>query len=134
MVNERTLVYIVLKMIFLNDVGKIVGRNIKKLRTNRGMSVEALAIASEISTFQLNKIEKGGNPTVNTLEKISKSLSIRVSMLFELEDGDMDLNDKSIEFFRDYLKSLDQTTSKLVHSFMHDIIKLTDNKNDLLNN
>ena len=59
------------------DLGKIIGENLRRLRTERNLSLGQLAKTSEISKGILSEIEKGNsNPTINTILKIADGLSI----------------------------------------------------------
>ena len=57
------------------DLGKIIGENLRRLRTERNLSLGQLAKTSEISKGILSEIEKGNsNPTINTILKIADGL------------------------------------------------------------
>ena len=56
-----------------------IGKNIRKLRTNKGLSLEKLAETSSISSNHLGLIERGVKiPGLDTLEKIAESLNISI--------------------------------------------------------
>jgi transcriptional regulator with XRE-family HTH domain len=55
----------------------IVGKNLRRLRTQRGLSLERLAKISGVSRAMLSHIELAQSvPTIVTLDKISKALDI----------------------------------------------------------
>ena len=56
---------------------KKLGRNIKGLRQNRGISQEALAQAANLKLSNLAKLEGGfnSNPTLSTLAAIARVLT-----------------------------------------------------------
>ena len=55
-------------------------------RTNRGWTLERLAEKSGVSIATLDRIENGKtSPTMNVMEKIAKSLNVRISDLYESE-------------------------------------------------
>jgi len=56
---------------------KRLGRNIKGLRQNRGISQEALANAAKLKLSNLAKLEGGfnSNPTLSTLAAIARVLT-----------------------------------------------------------
>jgi transcriptional regulator with XRE-family HTH domain len=61
---------------------EIVGRNVRRLRTMRGMTQEALAHAAEIDMRYVGGIERGEeNPTVAVLGRISAVLEVHPSEL-----------------------------------------------------
>jgi transcriptional regulator with XRE-family HTH domain len=64
------------------DLTPIVGKNLRRLRTKRGLSLERLARASGVSRAMLGQIELGqSTPTINVLWKISHSLGVTFSAL-----------------------------------------------------
>jgi transcriptional regulator with XRE-family HTH domain len=64
------------------DLAPIVGRNLRRLRTQRGLSLERLAKASGVSRAMLGQIELGQSaPTINVIWKIARSLGIPFSAL-----------------------------------------------------
>jgi transcriptional regulator with XRE-family HTH domain len=61
---------------------KALGAAIRELRTEKGVSLEALAADSGISKNMLSLIERGeGNPSWSTVEGIAKALGMSVSQL-----------------------------------------------------
>lgn len=74
------------------DLGKIIGENLRRLRTERNLSLGQLAKTSEISKGILSEIEKGNsNPTINTILKIADGLSIPYTALLEEPEKECDL-------------------------------------------
>src|SRR5579871_1235604 len=64
------------------DLAPVVGRNLRKLRTQRGLSLERLAKGSGVSRAMLGQIELGQSaPTINVLWKIARALGIPFSAL-----------------------------------------------------
>jgi len=60
-----------------------VGSVLKKLRKDKGMSLEELAQVTGVSKLTLGNIERGDtNPTIGMLWKISNSLSVPLMALF----------------------------------------------------
>ena len=59
------------------DSRQIVGRNVKRLRKERGLSQEQLAFETELHRTYISGIERGiRNPTVLILEKLAKALKV----------------------------------------------------------
>ena len=58
----------------------MLSQNIKKLRNRHKLSQEELAKKAGITYSTLIKIESGANknPTISTLKKIAKSLSVKI--------------------------------------------------------
>ncbi|MEZ4363586.1 MAG: helix-turn-helix domain-containing protein [Kofleriaceae bacterium] len=64
------------------DLAPVVGANLRRLRTRRGLSLEKLAHASGVSRAMLGQIELGQSaPTINVLWKIARSLEVTFSAL-----------------------------------------------------
>ena len=60
-----------------------ISTNIKKLRADKGYSLEKIARISDLSLNTVVKIESGvnKNPTIETLTKIAKALDVKVDDL-----------------------------------------------------
>ncbi len=64
------------------DLAPVVGANLRRLRTKRGLSLERLAQLSGVSRAMLGQIELGQSaPTINVLWKISRALEVTFSAL-----------------------------------------------------
>lgn len=59
----------------------IVGSNIRRLRSEQGLTQAQLAEASGITVPQLSLIENGHEPKVHRAEAIAKSLGVSVDEL-----------------------------------------------------
>lgn len=63
---------------------KKVGSNLRRLRKEKGLTMEAVANEAEIEYRQLGRIERGEiNTTILSLLKIAKVLGIEMSVVFE---------------------------------------------------
>jgi len=62
-----------------------IGKNIKKLRQAEGLSQDRLSKKADVSYNSIIKLETGGitNPTIETLQKISKALDVSVDELIK---------------------------------------------------
>jgi transcriptional regulator with XRE-family HTH domain len=62
-----------------------IGENIKKLRQAKGLSQDRLSKVADVSYNSIIKLETGGitNPTIETLQKISKALEVSVDDLLK---------------------------------------------------
>ena len=61
-----------------------IGNNIRRIRLNKGLSQEALALNSGIDRSYLGGIERGEhNVAVINLEKIAIALDIQIANLFK---------------------------------------------------
>jgi transcriptional regulator with XRE-family HTH domain len=64
------------------DLTPVVGRNLKRFRSERGLSLEALSKVSGVSRAMLGQIELGqSTPTINVVWKISRALDVPFSAL-----------------------------------------------------
>src|SRR6478752_5130544 len=68
------------------DLAPVVGKNLKRLRTRRGLSLERLAQSSGVSRSMLGQVELGQSaPTINVLWKIAQALDVPFSGLLAEE-------------------------------------------------
>ena len=64
------------------DLAPVVGANLRKLRTKRGLSLERLARASGVSRAMLSQIELGKSaPTINVIWRIASALDLPFAAL-----------------------------------------------------
>lgn len=64
--------------------GEIIAWNLKKLRTQRNLTLGQLSSVCNISKAMLAEIEKGNsNPTINTILKIANGLNVPYTSLME---------------------------------------------------
>lgn len=67
----------------IQQVVEKVGQNLLKIRKEKGLSQQELALRSDIEKPYIRKIEKGRtNPTIKTLAKICFSLEIPINQIF----------------------------------------------------
>jgi transcriptional regulator with XRE-family HTH domain len=65
-----------------SDLTPVVGGNLRRLRVKRGLSLEKLSKASNVSRAMLGQIELGqSTPTINVLWKIARALAVPFSAL-----------------------------------------------------
>ncbi|WP_055071625.1 helix-turn-helix domain-containing protein [Clostridium massiliamazoniense] len=63
------------------------GKSIRKVRHEKGLSLEELSNEINVSRLTLSKIEKGeANPTINIMWKICEALSIPFAQLFDVNE------------------------------------------------
>jgi transcriptional regulator with XRE-family HTH domain len=66
------------------DIRKKVGKKLKKLRLERGLSQESLANIAELDRTYIPSIEKGErNISVTVLEKLANALKISIKDFFD---------------------------------------------------
>ncbi|PND27041.1 helix-turn-helix transcriptional regulator [Sinorhizobium sp. M4_45] len=65
------------------DARKIIGWNLRKLRVEKGLSQERLALEAHIDRAYVGRVERGKeNVTVATLEALAQVLDVPVGALF----------------------------------------------------
>lgn len=70
------------------DLVGVVGENLRRMRTRRGLSLDRLAQASGVSRAMLGQIELGRSaPTINVLWKIAKALDLPFAALLRQTPG-----------------------------------------------
>ncbi|MDD5638708.1 MAG: helix-turn-helix transcriptional regulator [Candidatus Pacebacteria bacterium] len=62
-----------------------IGKNIKKLRKQKGLSQDRISKLADISYNTVIKLESGGitNPSIDTLQKLAKALGVGVDNLIK---------------------------------------------------
>lgn len=68
-----------------NNSKNMIGKNIKKLRQEKGVSQDRLSKLADLSLNTVVNIESGGNrnPTIETLNKIANALGVKVDDLIK---------------------------------------------------
>jgi transcriptional regulator with XRE-family HTH domain len=67
----------------MNNIGILLGQEIRKIRQNRQMSQEELAFKAGLSAAHLGQIERAAkNPTIETVYAIASALDVSLSELF----------------------------------------------------
>ncbi|MGB3862905.1 MAG: helix-turn-helix transcriptional regulator [Candidatus Aminicenantaceae bacterium] len=66
----------------------LIGKRIKILRLERGLTQGDIEEATGVSRSHISKIESGkvANPGLDTLEKIAKALKVSISFLFHFDE------------------------------------------------
>lgn len=74
----------------MEELSLVIASNLKRLRTQRGLSLGQLAEMSGLSKVLLSQIEKGhNNPTIQTIWKIANSLNVPYSALLDAPRDEM---------------------------------------------
>ena len=70
-----------------NEIVKVVGTNLRRLRTDQGQSLSDLARSSGVAKATLSALEGGrGNPTLETLSALAAALEIPMGDLITAAD------------------------------------------------
>jgi transcriptional regulator with XRE-family HTH domain len=69
------------------DARELIGWNLRKLRVDRGLSQERLALEAAIDRSYVGRIERGEeNLTISVLEALAKVLGVKVAAFFDEAD------------------------------------------------
>jgi transcriptional regulator with XRE-family HTH domain len=75
----------------VSDVTAKLGKVIRQLRTDRGISQEGLAALSGIDRTFMGEIERGmANPSFDVLQRIAGGLGVRLSELVRRYESETD--------------------------------------------
>jgi len=68
-----------------NSSKSIIGKNLKKIRQEKGISQDRLSKLADLSLNTVVTVESGlnPNPTIETLTKIAKALDVKVDDLIK---------------------------------------------------
>ncbi len=111
-------------------LNEIIGKRIKYIRTEKGISQEELAEAADITTNYIGQIERGQrNPTLSILENIASALGITFSELFNEFDYTVYLSIECISEVTDIIMLLETFTPEQLHH-IHRILKELDQLTD----
>jgi len=70
----------------MDDWRVLLGKNVRRLRLQRGLSQEKLAVDAEIDLTYLGGIERGRrNPSLMVMARIAAALSVALPNLLETE-------------------------------------------------
>ncbi len=65
---------------------KTFGKNLRKIRLNKGISQEYLADEANITSNQVSRIENGEvNTTIVTINALAKALGVEISEMFDFK-------------------------------------------------
>ncbi len=72
----------------MEHLNQIIGENLKRLRAERGLSLDAASSVTGVSKSLLGQIERGeANPTISTVWRIARGLSVAFTTLVTPVDG-----------------------------------------------
>jgi transcriptional regulator with XRE-family HTH domain len=77
----------------VEDIKSLLGKRIRELRKQKGLSQEELGWKSELHFTYIGGVERGEkNCSIITLEKIAKGLEININDLFDTHSNKIDIN------------------------------------------
>jgi len=66
------------------DIKKKFGKNLKRLRLEKGISQETLALSADLDRTYIPSIEKGErNVSITVVEKLANALNVNISEFFK---------------------------------------------------
>jgi transcriptional regulator with XRE-family HTH domain len=66
------------------DIKKKFGKNLKRIRLDKGISQESLALSADLDRTYIPSIEKGErNVSITVVEKLANALNVKISELFK---------------------------------------------------
>lgn len=76
----------------MEDLNELIGENLKRLRSEAGLSLDAVARLSGVSKSMLGQVERGEvNPTISTLWRIANGLKVSFSSLVTRAKDDSEI-------------------------------------------
>lgn len=65
------------------SIFEIVGRNLRRIRKQKGISIERLSFISAVNKNYISDLERGNrNPTIGVLERLTYALGVDIKELF----------------------------------------------------
>lgn len=102
------------------EINKKLGKRIKYLRLQRGLSQEKLAEALNIATTSLSYVETGrGFMTLATLEKLATVLDVELYEIFQFSS--LTTNEEMYEYIQTRLNIIKNDDEKL--KFLYNLFK-----------
>ena len=99
------------------DKKKLLGRRIKEIRKNRGLTQEKLAELIDIETCSLSAIEIGRHyPSMPTIVKIAEKLNVELKSLFEFNY--IKTRSEKIELINKSLNDLSDEKVDFIYKFV----------------
>jgi len=107
----------------MEDIYKVLGVNIKRLRKAAGLSQEKLAELGGFSTAFIGQIERGHNKaSLATVEKLANALSVKNTDLLtgeqQKQPAKYSLSTKMALLLRDCPAKKQKDLEKLIHLFV----------------
>jgi transcriptional regulator with XRE-family HTH domain len=76
----------------MENLNQLIGENLKRLRTEKGLSLDAVAKLSGVSKSMLGQIERGEvNPTISTVWRIAGGLKVSFTSLVTRAQDDSEI-------------------------------------------
>ena len=107
------------------NVSYMIGKRIQRFRTQRKLSQEDLALASEIHPAYLGRVERGERcPTVDTLFKISQGLKVPLSELLDISSDISPTNTEAFDRIKNAMLPLSESEAVAIADIVERIIAM----------
>jgi transcriptional regulator with XRE-family HTH domain len=68
----------------MDNISKVFGRNLRQIRTNKGLTLEQIEKITDITAFQIGRYERGiASANSRTIVKLCKGLGVSPNKLFK---------------------------------------------------
>lgn len=129
----------------MEDMKEIIGKNIRIIRTSKGMTLQNLSKQVGITHQQLSRIEKGAGTSTSTLERIAAILNVDMTSLIDEPEATLQ---RSVSKTKNYIPEqackqmyakifdevIKQSNDIVVDKFMEEVIeKLLKNQSQIRN-
>ena len=113
-----------------SNIAQIVGKRIRRYRTERKLTQEKLAELAGCHPTYVGQVERGEkNTTIETIEKIANALDVPLSQLFEMVGGKQsETLNQYILLFHEFIESKTEEEQKILFEIITEIEKYK-NKN-----
>ncbi len=107
------------------NISHLIGKRIQKFRTQRKLSQEDLALASEMHPAYLGRVERGERcPTIDTLYRISRGLKVPLHELLNISSDIRPSNNEAIERIKNAMSDLTDSEAVEIAEIIERIISL----------
>jgi len=107
------------------DICEAVGRRLRQLRKNKGLSQEQMADAAGVNAKYYSEIERGKrNISLKVMERVSSNLGLTFKDFFQFPT-DEELSpeaERVVALITDYLKSDDEDALRKIRIFLTEIL------------
>lgn len=115
-----------------------VGKNIKKIREQKGLLQKEVAAAAGLHPANYNKMEKGERePSIDAMDKIAKLFDMKVDEIIHFEGKvpkEVKIEDKTVNEKLRLISQLDEQDKKVIYRIIDSMITNAKFKNFFNNN
>jgi transcriptional regulator with XRE-family HTH domain len=114
----------------VSKIAQQVGERIRKLRHERGVSQEQLALKAGITPSYLGQVERGEkSPTIDSVDKVARALQVSLEELFSFEHAQLAHVDRQvIDKIAFELSGRTKIEQQMVYQFIKQILLFRDQK------